>query len=512
MIGFIFESKELEERFSWIVNNFFSACGLTINFNDENNLFIYYGKEYRKINGKPTIFIPSVDVNDFNLSLKKFGRKEILLLEKSFYDENKEYSVPFDIFLNMEYFLNLNEEKYKSANKSWGVDSPRYKTKFLNIAVVESYVDCFFPILEKAAKKEKLPIPYKKRWPNDAKYAVCLTHDIDNFYESNLLLSIKYFFKSVSSFSPFSIVNSLGFVKKSFISSLIGKPTKILHYFNEMKEMENKHGVKSTYFFIPLRDNSRYAEHYDVYDKNVALEIKKLIENGFGVGVHSSFNSFNNFKRLKYESDSLFSRFNIKTKGMRAHYLHVDRNSLANFASAEFNYDTSFGYNDIMGFRIGSSLPIFYENKVFELPQIIMDNHFYEFFEVNSNIYFNEKKEDNDANRWNLFLKVLKNIYVNNGLLTINWHNISFSKGNEKGAFFEKMLVNFKKDKAFIANADYIYGWWVDRDAVKLDCIKKGRQTKFAAISEKNIENLCIGFIGSSKKKTLKIKKGRNYF
>ena len=67
--------------------------------------------------------------------------------------------------------------------------------------------------------------------------------------------------------------------------------------FSEFMEIEEKFGVKSTFFFRTQYENGDYRDYQD--------DIKKIIQNGWEIGLHTDPSSINEIKKIEEEKNNL---------------------------------------------------------------------------------------------------------------------------------------------------------------------------------------------------------------
>ena len=95
--------------------------------------------------------------------------------------------------------------------------------------------------------------------------------------------------------------------------------TKNLYYNTpEIMEIEEKFGVKSTFFYRTKYENGDFLDYED--------DIKTLQNGGWEIGLHSDPNSINNFESLKMEKNSLENLTKKPVSGKRVHYLAFNNN------------------------------------------------------------------------------------------------------------------------------------------------------------------------------------------
>lgn len=123
--------------------------------------------------------------------------------------------------------------------------------------------------------------------------------------------------------------------------------------FARWKLFEEQMGVRSTFFFVPKKDDPGVRAHpYRAVGYNLNPNVlHDLIRNGWEAGVHG-IDNWMDAQRGKQEIDAI--SFDGKAPGNRTHWLLFDQNSWKVLDEAGYSYDTTFGYNDDAGFRAGT--------------------------------------------------------------------------------------------------------------------------------------------------------------
>ena len=100
----------------------------------------------------------------------------------------------------------------------------------------------------------------------------------------------------------------------------------------------------------------------------VAEMIREIDRQGWEIGLHPSWYSFDDADELKRQKDSLEKALGHEIVSIRQHYLHYDiRVTPAVHAAARFKYDSTLGFNDNVGFKFGTCYPYhLYDLKVKE--------------------------------------------------------------------------------------------------------------------------------------------------
>ena len=103
------------------------------------------------------------------------------------------------------------------------------------------------------------------------------------------------------------------FDKKLFETTPINK---LYRNFSEFMEIEERFGVKSTFFFRTQYENSDYRDYHD--------DIKEISQNGWEIGLHTDPSSISKIEKIEEEKNSLERITSSKIFGNRVHYLSND--------------------------------------------------------------------------------------------------------------------------------------------------------------------------------------------
>lgn len=211
-------------------------------------------------------------------------------------------------------------------------------------------------------------------WPDGKPFAVCATHDMDHVSNYNvnevwrrLQRSMRYFeyggYDLLKNF--LGVASTLGrlLIKKHFCR----EPDRLAGVA-EWMDLEARLGFRSTFFFFA---NSGDAWHpfdcdyslrdripFDGHGMSVAEVMKEILVRGFEIGLHGSYTSATfpgSLGRQKAELESFTQSEILLT---RQHYLQYDvQLTPALLADAGIAVDSTQGFNDLIGFRAGTSFP-----------------------------------------------------------------------------------------------------------------------------------------------------------
>ena len=364
----------------------------------------------------------------------------------------------FDVFKEVGYILSGHLEEIWSSNKN-------EKTMIAKIPVVDCYEKILFDCIMLASDKLNVPLEYKPFWPDGKKFAVCLTHDVDRVNKT-----FQYVTHTIRNLQRGKI--SLELAQLSFLM----RRENPYWNFDKIMEIENKLGVKSTFFFLNEQKKAclfspkewkLYWGRYDIKDPKIVEMIKRLDTEGWEIGLHGSYNSYNNLNRLEEEKKNLEELSDIKIHGVSQHYLNLDTFETWSYhEKLGLAYDTSVGFVDEIGFRRGTCYPYHPFDpaetrtlSLWELPIIIMDS-----------VFLSDKSDF-----WKESISILDKIEKYNGILLLRWHQRFFNENEFPGmsSIYEKIIKMSKEKNAWITNAYNIVEWLTMRENAMGDVNEK---------------------------------------
>ena len=271
---------------------------------------------------------------------------------------------------------------------------------------------------------------------------VALSHDVDRI--SKHYQYFTYFIKNI-------VKADFKKAKYHFDSFFKEEP-----YWNfpEIIKIEESLKVKSTFFFLdetipfkPFPFNRKNWElalgRYDINQEKVQKIMVWLDQNGWEIGVHGSYNSFNNIELLQKEKRRIEAIINHEIIGIRQHYLNWDESTWNIQKELGFRYDSTWGLTNEIGVKDGKIEPFRPFNDYFiSIPLMIMDTPFM-------------SMKDN----WIEFLKLSEELEKNDGILVLNWHQRVFNEKEFPGyeTLYIKIIEECKKNNAKFATLGEFY-------------------------------------------------------
>ena len=235
-------------------------------------------------------------------------------------------------------------------------------------------------------------------------FRVALSHDVDRIKKH-----YQYFTSPIKAISKGDLKSAM----YHFLSFFGPEP-----YWNfpEIIRIEESFGVKSTFFILdetlPFKifDPKNWKltlGRYKISNQKLRDAIKFLDQNGWEIGVHGSYLSYNNESLLSKEKENIQEIIGHGIIGTRQHYLNWDKTTWVIQKSIGFKYDSTWGYTDSIGFKEDKILPFRpFGDYFIEIPLLVMDIPFM-----------------STDNRWGKLHKIMDTLEEKNGIFVINWHH-----------------------------------------------------------------------------------------
>lgn len=291
------------------------------------------------------------------------------------------------------------------------------------------------------------------RWPDNKKFAVGLSHDIDIVVHDppRMAHGWRNYLDDIRRKRTW--VDHKNLVLLSANRYLFNPYSNIVCWM----DIEKQFGVRSSFYIL-----SKHLVH-----KNIRDSLLQAHKSGWEVGLHADFHTCNNRSNFQRELNEMKKALNIDIKGNRHHFLELEIPlSWNNMKDSGLMYDTTFGINEEMCHPHGVEFPFipYLENCINDdfvvVPMNIMDGHIFLAREGFVYDVWLEKVKRFMENAQNLGTSVV-----------LNWHNRVF---DEQGfpywkAFYVDILKVLKKD----------FNCWVApiRD-IAGHCLEHARQRK----------------------------------
>ena len=277
------------------------------------------------------------------------------------------------------------------------------------------------PYLDEAGLTRKQP----PVWPEDAEFAVCLSHDLDLVARYHPAQAMRKSGLAFHSFFRHRQKKFLGQTLDGLREFLVtGWKKDPVQKLERWAELEARHNVRSTFFIPPERSERRHwtdcLYHYDdrvLYKgrpSSVRAILRDLAKGEWEIGLHPSWWSFRDAALMTHQRDQVADAVGAEIESVRQHFLHFDpARTPAVHAAAGLRYDSTLGFNNEIGFRQGTSYPWRLPAGVLEIPLHVQDV-----------AMFNPKKGlrlDVDT-AIEETLAIARRVQAVRGVLTLSWH------------------------------------------------------------------------------------------
>lgn len=425
--------------------------------NKKYSLLIYYNDKPLNFKNKKSIQI---------ISDKKGKNK---CQEKLYYFKDKNSVVFYYDFVLESFNILARDEEIHSRNIDKHQRFIAEKSKifeYLKEPIVNKHILILDKLIKKLHNIDNTPLIQKCHWPKNKEFAICLTHDVDivKFKKSDI----------------FNLNKIMDFIKG----------TNPYWQFEKIIKLEKGYNFKSTFFFCTEKKHN-FDPNYSLKEKRIVNVIKFIVKEGYEIGLHLSYLSYDNEKMMETEKRELNNIIDDKI-GVRTHFLRFRvPNTWVFEDKSGFYYDSSLGYSNHTGYRSGFCWPYNpyaisseKELRLFELPLSVMDSALFE-----------EHKTPKDA--FNALKKMFQNVQKFNGVIVMNWHQRVFNEKYFNGWSFvyEKCLDYFQEKKAFVGPARDIIEWIVKRNFVVVSDMANQNLLKFRLTSKVEVNDFALKLI-----------------
>lgn len=252
----------------------------------------------------------------------------------------------------------------------------------------------------------------------------------------------------------------------------------------------------SSFFVIPFKGRpgakdgrqapSLRATQYGASD--IAEELRRLLSRGHEIGLHG-IDAWHDTSKGREELAEIRQVTGVQEIGVRMHWLYFNKESPSVLESLGVDYDSTVGYNDVIGYRAGTVQVYqpFGMVRLLELPLHIMDTALFS--------YHRQRLSAPEARKQ--VQAIIDNAIQLGGVITINWHDRSIAPERLWQDFYVTLLCELKRQGAWLANARETVLWFRKRrlatfagEDLRSDAIVVNARNH----TGQNQPNLCIRF------------------
>ncbi len=339
---------------------------------------------------------------------------------------------------------------------------------------------------------------------------VCLTHDVDhvairNHKGDHSMFGFLYRAVIGSALIVCRGRRSLKYAATNWIAVLslplvyLGLARDTWDRFERYLEVEK--GLTSTFFFIPTKgDPGKDKEGGKPFKRAAAYDLSKLtpllrrlLGEDREIGLHG-IDAWRDENKAQAELHRIKSATAATAIGVRMHWLFFGERSPAILDEAGFIYDSTVGYNDVIGYRAGTAQVYKFPgvDHLLELPLHVMDTAL--FFPAHMNLSLEEAEA--------ALAPLLENVNRFGGVLTINWHDRSLAPERLWDGTYIGLIEELKNRDAWFATCMQAVSWFGQRRATSISVTPQEGDTLCVAISVPDCDRMLPGF-------RLRLHKGR---
>lgn len=381
-------------------------------------------------------YILKTGSKDYEIGLEN---KKILMIKDTFFNNHpkdldylKLENIPqkikeLDIFA-ASFFMLTRWEEYVNKNRDThnrfsAYESLAYKQGFLDRPIVNEYVY----ILKNMLLELDDTLVFKEK-----KNQLFLTHDVDHLYRWK---SWKQVIKVV--FGDLVKRKNISLAAERISEYLLikrGDTKDPFDTFDWLMTKSESLGLKSEFYFMS-GGVTGFDNNYMINEPKSLELIEKIKKRGHIIGIHPSYNAYNDFEQFRKEKDLLELTVGQKIIQGREHYLRFEvPTTWQIWEDNDMLIDSTCGYPDKEGFRCGTSDEFSVFNiltreklKLRERPLVVMDCSL---FDYNNSTYSEaitniNSLQNNDGN-----------------CFTILWHNSYIKHMKFYGDLIEKNYIN----------------------------------------------------------------------
>lgn len=278
-----------------------------------------------------------------------------------------------DIFASVFFMLTRWEEhvnkKRDTHERFSAFESLAYKNNFLDRSIVNEYVEMLKNILKNLDDDLKFKVDNNQLF---------LTHDVDELYmwkswKQVNRVALGDILKRKSFLLAFERVAEYFLIKRKKIKDPFDT-------FDWLMDKSESIGKQSRFYFMS-GGVTNYDNRYKIDEQKSLDLIQRIKKRGHIIGIHPSYNAYNNFEQFKKEKELLEKVIAQKIVEGREHYLRFEvPTTWQLWEDNGMAVDSSCGYADKEGFRCGtgnefSVFNILSRNKLSlkERPLVVMD-------------------------------------------------------------------------------------------------------------------------------------------
>ncbi len=253
-----------------------------------------------------------------------------------------------------------------------GKESLPFRAGFLHRPIVNEYAE----LLRKWANEVGIDLPAPKRH-----FSILLTHDVDYLGpEIGLMPAVRNIASGLLGRRPFRQGISDAIVSCGLRRNACDNLDEVIRLDQQLTGLFSLGRCRSLYFFM-AGGKSLYEGGYCLRSVRIRDRLHEVLASGVGMGLHASYEAGVNPDKVGIEREALQEASGVPIEKNRHHFLAWrEPEDGLEIAKAGIRWDSTLGYADVAGFRLGVCRPVSLFDPVQrcligieEHPLIIMD-------------------------------------------------------------------------------------------------------------------------------------------
>ena len=331
-------------------------------------------------------------------------------------------------------------------------------------------------VLRHLLMEHRVPFVEISARPAGHDFACCLTHDVDFFGIKRHVLdrTLAGFVARASLGTVFDLFRGRRSVSEAVrnwwaLLSLpfvhLGLAPDFWRPFVDYAQVEA--GRRTTFFLVPFKERPGVgpdgrAEASRAVPYQIS-EVAEQVQDASGAGHELAIHGIDAWRDAdigRAELAELTTVTGQETVGIRMHWLYFDKDSARRLDDAGFDYDSTCGYNEAVGYRAGTS-QVFRppgSRRLMELPLAIMD----------SALFFKGRMGLGPSQAMGRCRRILDEAKRYGGTLVLNWHGRSLAPERLWGGFYRDLLVEIEAaGRVWFATSREVVRWFRWRRSIR---------------------------------------------
>ena len=310
--------------------------------------------------------------------------------------------------------------------------------------------------------------------PEGAAFVCCLTHDLDFFgiRRHRLDSTLAGFFARGSLGTLIDLLRgrrSLAEALRNWIA-VLSVPLVFLRllpdFWRPVDEYRAADIERATFFVVPFKGRCGMGPDGAVDRKRavpyqaseVRADLLGAMARGQEIGLHG-IDAWRGEAEGRAESAAIASAVGRQPTGVRMHWLYFSPRSPEHLEAAGFAYDSTWGYNDAVGYRAGTSQVFRFPTtrSLLELPLSIMD----------SALFYRHRMHLRHDEALNICREIIENARRFGGTVVVNWHDRSLAPERLWGRAYHELQQALASPGAWFATAGEAVEWFRWRRSIR---------------------------------------------